>query len=352
MIRVRPRIGRIIIVLIVALCAVAGVTSGAGGERSRAYKLEKVIDDLRVPTGMPGRPEKGSVTQFFNPMIFVNKKVGWVNSSGFLGKTTDGGKTWMPLKTRVSANPFFLNENRGWGCHHYTEDGGATWTFWEPSQVRCFTHLFFVDSDFGWALDYPPSIYHTTDGGRTWVRQPAGRTSSLTGLYFVNRSEGWVVSSDGEILHTSDGGKHWEVQQGKVGVGLFTIKFGDDKIGYAVGRTPYIRGQGEQAVIFYTTDGGRSWRKPEGKLPLGDWNSGILDVVILSPQESWAVGQRGAVLRTTDGGKHWEIISLDKPSPAHNFMSAALVEQDGREAILILASRGGLYRIWLDRSGR
>ena len=157
-----------------------------------------------------------------------------------------------------------------------------------------------------------------------------------------------MVNSGGEILHTSDGGEHWEVQQGKVGVGLFTIKFGDDKIGYAVGRTPYIRGQGEQAVIFYTTDGGRSWRKPGGKLPLGDWNSGILDVVILSPQECWAVGQRGAVLRTTDGGKHWEIISIDKPSPAPDFISAALVEQDGREAILIQSTKGGLYRIWLD----
>ena len=181
------------------------------------------------------------------------------------------------------------------------------------------------------------------------MKQRSGVTSRLRAMYFVNRSEGWVVSGDGEILHTSDGGKHWEVQQGKVGVHLSTVKFWDGKIGYAVGNTHYgRRGQGEQAVIFYTTDGGRSWRKPEGKLSLGNRRSGLEDVVVLSAQESWVVGWRGAVLRTTDAGNRWEIISIDKPSPAPDFISAALVEQGGREAILILASKGGLYRIWLD----
>jgi len=111
-----------------------------------------------------------------------------------------------------------------------------------------------------------------------------------------------------------------------------------------------MREQEGQGVIFYTTDGGRNWKRPEGKLPLGDGDSGLLDVVTISAQESWVVGQRGAVLRTTDVGNHWEIISIDKPSPEPNFLSAALVEQDGRDAFLILGDKGGLYRIWLDDS--
>jgi photosystem II stability/assembly factor-like uncharacterized protein len=354
MITVGPQIGRIIVVLVASLTAIASLASSAG-ERSKTYKVEEVISDLRVPTEMPGAPEKGSITQFFSPMIFVNKKVGWVNSQGFLGKTTDGGKTWMAVESRAKGDVFFLNEKLGWtGWGLYadsfgqTVNGGATWRIWKPSPVPCCGDFFFVNSEIGWALAHRGQIYHTTDGGKTWKRQSSGTISTLRALYFINRYEGWVASADGEILHTSDGGKHWEVQRGKVGVGLFTIRFWDDKIGYAVGVTPYIRGKGQQGVIIYTTDGGRNWRKPEGKLPLGKGNSGLVDVVSISAQESWVVGQRGAVLRTTDGGKHWEIISLDKPSPAPNFGSAALVEQDGREAILILASKGGLYRIWLD----
>ena len=169
MITVGPQIGRIIVILVASLTAVASVASSAG-ERSKAYKVEEVISDLRDPTKMPGGPYKGSITQFFGPMIFVNKKVGWVESGGFMGKTTDGGKTWTPLKTRVSEDLFFLNENLGWaGCLYHTVDGGATWTFSKPSQVGCFIDLFFVDAEFGWALVYRSSIYHTRDGGRTGV---------------------------------------------------------------------------------------------------------------------------------------------------------------------------------------
>ena len=65
--------------------------------------------------------------------------------------------------------------------------------------------------------------------------------------------------SAGKILHTSDGGEHWEVQQDQVGITLFTVKFWDDKRGFAVGRSHTIPGKGKEGVILYTTDGGRTY---------------------------------------------------------------------------------------------
>ena len=348
MITVGTRILRTTIVLGVALTAVASVAFGAGGG-SKAYKVEKVIDDLRVPANIPGGPEKGFATSVFGQMIFVSKKVGWVNAGGFLGKTTDGGRSWMPVESRSAGYTFFLNERMGWtaGCVRgnpfgKTVDGGETWTIWKPSRVPCLSNLFFVDSEFGWAFGrYPPSIYRTTDGGKTWARQRSGTRSTLTNLYFINRSEGWVVTAAGEILHTRDGGGHWEIQQGKASVHLFSVKFWDDKIGYAVGTGAH------GGVILSTTDGGKSWRKPETRLPVVQ--EGLLPrgILIQSTDECWVVGWPGLVLRTTDTGKHWENIAIGE-SPAPAFRSLALVEQDGRDAILILSDAGGLYRIWLD----
>lgn len=346
---------RIVIVVLLFLVAISSVAFGAG-ERPKVYQLEEIISDLRIPTRMPGGPEKGSATQVFHQMIFVNKNVGWVNSGGFLGKTMDGGKTWMPVQSRADARVFFLDKKlgwTGWGLHAdsfgQTVDGGATWTMWKLSIVPCCGDFFFVDSETGWALAHRGQIYHTTDGGRSWTRQRSGTTSTLTDFDFMNRSVGWVVTAKGEILHTNDGGKHWELQHGKADFRVNAVKFWDANIGYAVGNTHFISGQKGQGVIRFTTDGGKTWKKPTTKLPFVPEGFGLrlTDILITSPQESWAVGWPGVVLRTTDAGKHWETISIGK-APAPAFRSAALVEQDGREAILILSQAGALYRIWLD----
>ncbi len=344
---VRARAGRIMIVMVVALAVIADAASCAG-EKSKAYKLEEVISDLRVPTKIPGGPEKGLATSTFTQMIFVNKKVGWVNSGGFLGKTTDGGKTWMSAGSRASGRVFFLDEKlgwTGWGLHAdsfgQTMDGGRTWTMWKLSKVPCCGDFFFVDSENGWALAHNGKIYHTTDSGKTWTRQRSGTTSTLNALYFINRSTGWVVTADGEILNTSDGGKHWKLQRGKAAFALDAVKFWDDKIGYAVGS------QGEAGIILHTTDGGKAWKRSETKVPVVPEGLILMDILISSPNEGWVVGWPAVVLRTTDAGKHWETINIDKPSPAHPFQSADLVEQDGLEAVLLLSQWGGLYRILL-----
>jgi photosystem II stability/assembly factor-like uncharacterized protein len=106
---------------------------------------------------------------------FLDSLRGWVSfSSGYVAKTTDGGKTWCDL----------LNPRTVWST---------------PGLLTYFERLSFIDADRGWGLDGDGRVYQTEDGGASWSKVIANVTfdsySSESGRVFGISKDGLYAIS-------------------------------------------------------------------------------------------------------------------------------------------------------------
>ena len=169
----------------------------------------------------------------------------------YIGKTTDGGKTWklhihwgnwndIPLPIRKIE---FVDVQYGWVLTdvttlYRTQDGGETW---QPIHLpRSGFRIDFTTPKEGWmtvrylARRTEGELWHTTNGGRTWdvvFHIFMGRPFDIV---FVNPQEGWIAlygqvpelgiddPSFKGVLHTKDGGRTWEVEKIPTWIGYFT----------------------------------------------------------------------------------------------------------------------------------
>jgi len=174
----------------------------------------------------------------------------------YIGKTTDGGKTWKlylhwgnwnNLGTPVRKIEF-VDVQHGWvlvdaTTLYRTQDGGETW---QPIHLpRSGFRVDFTTPEEGWmtvqylAQRKDGELWHTTDGGRTWDVVFQTRMGIPLDIVFVNPLEGWIAlygqvpelgiddPSFMGVLHSKDRGKTWEVEldvnlKNKIPVGYFT----------------------------------------------------------------------------------------------------------------------------------
>ncbi len=228
-----------------------------------------------------------------NQVRFINPKVGFLLADGCeqlpsgLFKTTDGGKTWDPVKgprfpgwrggdfhdanTGVLAGPWKslvtlrqdnfakanLDELGDLGARHLhavqilpqrilaVGDGGiilasgsngAAWGFVDlklPSDVAACLDLHAICGlgQRAWVVGRPGSfVLCTEDSGTTWKTLSTGHATPLHGIFFLDGQRGWAVGDLGAILATSDGGKSWKAQRraGKRSAALFVHARGED----------------------------------------------------------------------------------------------------------------------------
>ena len=281
-----------------------------------------------------------------------------------LVRTTDGGRTWMPV-TPARARPLLasdrnsvilqaLSASRGWlavtfdmsqsgyGIHPAhtvtfgTADGGRTWTRSAPIHAPGYaSSLAFTDATHGWLLQSlgaamqqnPVQVYRTVDGGRRWsliaatLRQPGAGTSrsglpvscDKTGIAFATATDGWLTSAcfslAGAVLATHDGGALWAPQPlplpaGTCGTSSCLIYppqfFGST--GFLT--IPHVGAP----YLLVSHDKGATWQAeplPRGAGPLGsvhffDARHGLL---ISAPVEQDSPGRVFYV--TSDGGRTW-----------------------------------------------
>lgn len=123
-------------------------------------------------------------------------------------KTTDGGTTWTEIPVNyelLGGRIQFVTPNIGWiedsGNLYKTTDGGYNWEF----QVSTHYDFFFINENVGWYLDNN-QINKTTDGGLTWITQNSGTNNTLYTINFLDQNNGWVSGDSGTIIYSPNGG--------------------------------------------------------------------------------------------------------------------------------------------------
>ncbi len=262
-------------------------------------------------------------------------------------RTTDGGKTWLPLGT---AYGLYGQENSFTAVHCFdssrwvavgsstfrTTDAGQTWIY--DSLYVYSTVLRAVDfsGNVGMAVGMYKTIVSLTDGGAKW-----SILSNSFGPYELNffgvapvSGDTWIVvggnnlrpSNQGVVLRTTDGGGSWDTVMYSPSRVVTAVSFPNASIGYAAGDSIYrttnggatwkgvspipvsVQGMsfkdpavgtliGSGGKIYRTRDNGGTWVLQQSNTTLD-----LRAVCFLDTSRGWAVGYRGIVVRTVNGG--------------------------------------------------
>lgn len=285
---------------------------------------------------------------------FVDSMTGWAaGDAGAVYRTTDGGRTWKPLLSGVSANinfVHFLDWNHGWmiGDSINKDDDGETVLLstinggrtWMIQKIPNLLSVHFSDLQNGWAVGRNATVSRTTNGGNDW--KPVEEIQSVIGLpvessnynfgfrdvFFLDANNGWLIgnfygraqSNIGGLFVTSDGGKTWrrlpltfqtQHVSGRFTPGLLhSVRFTDENTGSVTGEMR----DGENRFFFalHTRDGGKTWE--QNRTPSRATHS----TQFLDPTNGWmaafapregsaeAVVYDTSLMRTDNGGQSWQ----------------------------------------------
>ncbi|NND72596.1 MAG: T9SS type A sorting domain-containing protein [Rhodothermales bacterium] len=134
-------------------------------------------------------------------------------SSAVVVRTTDGGQNWEEIFTS-------------------SRTGEWAWKMTFPSRQTGYVSL-------QRNVEEPIYFLKTVDGGSTWEEKLLfdGRYF-VQGMGFVDENTGWVGGNSGQaVLVTTDGGDTWS--DDAVRPRINRIRFVNDSLGYAVGRSVY-----------------------------------------------------------------------------------------------------------------
>ncbi len=239
-----------------------------------------------------------SVKKGFRGLSVVNEKVIWISGQrGLVGKSTDGGKTFVWRRVQHHEKMDFRT------LHAFdkknaviatagtpsvilrTSNGGKTWleivNYAESAYF--FDGVGFWDKKHGLIFGDPIKgrlfLMETFDGGKTWKDIPFEDRPQLvdgeaafaaSGTTIRTLPNGHVYIATGgvksRLWHSRDYGHHWEVfetpiLQGKPSQGIFSMAWRDTSLGIIVGGD-YLLPDDTTKNCFVTTDGGRTWTRP------------------------------------------------------------------------------------------
>jgi photosystem II stability/assembly factor-like uncharacterized protein len=251
-----------------------------------------------------------------NCLYFTDAETGYIGGgkwdgsawTGHVLKTIDGALTWNELNINpcpiVSAMQFpsattgYIGAGYGSGNIQKTTDGGTTWTNQNISPPYEVTSLCFLNENNGYLLAYG-RVFKTTNGGNTWILACSSLPGSLYySIWFTDSNTGYISgyeysSPDGMYYKTTDGGSTWSWYfMGSEP--LLCITFSNASTGY----------MGSRGRIFKSTDGGGSWNPTYFTFP-----KEIYSIRFVNANVGYAVGQAGFMCKTTNGGLTWTEIS-------------------------------------------
>lgn len=217
--------------------------------------------------------------------------------SGFLLRTTNGGRNWTELDAGTAADLYSVSmpsASRGFavgagGTVIKTIDG----TDWSPVASGTSADLyatFWTSGTNGWIAGAGGLVRKSADGS-TFSGQESGTAADLHGAYFTSGSNGILVGDSGVILKTANGGSKWTAVSSGTSRNLSAVFFATGSVGFAVGAA---------GTILKTRDGGSTWEAQ---------NSGttadLTAVYMTTSAKGTVAGRAGAILTTSDGGDTW-----------------------------------------------
>lgn len=249
---------------------------------------------------------------------FLNENYGWTCGSGFVKKTTNGGKTWLDVTTPIAGRYFgdlhIVDSNTIYVVGEFeaiikTTNAGANWIILSngivgssPSHYACF----FINSNTGWISgDDDPyvKILKTTNGGLTFDSSFIPEATEVSDIFFKNENEGIVSGFIRTLFRTQDGGKSWircSINLPTNYPSFLEMSFINDYTGWIPG------GDGR---VFKTTNFGKSWDSIS-KIKIG--NNFTRCIEFVNELTGWVGGSGNLLFKSSDGGYNWtrEAISL------------------------------------------
>jgi photosystem II stability/assembly factor-like uncharacterized protein len=252
---------------------------------------------------------------------FLSPFVGWVagreelphggGSVGVLLYTSDGGVKWHRLLTNALPGlhqVHFASAREGFalgdGSDQFptglfrTTDGGRTWQPVKGPRCPGWLAAAFQDGQNGALVGAWGRLakFRKETIGTAEVEALGGRT--LSGVQMIaNRA--FAVGQGGAVLFSTTSGARWGYADLKLpadvlaGLDFHGIHWAGDQV-WVVGRPG--------SVLLHSADGGGSWKLVKTGQPLP-----LHGVYFLDENRGWAVGELGSILGTTDGGRTWKV---------------------------------------------
>src|SRR5262245_55364180 len=220
-----------------------------------------------------------------NQVRFINNKVGFLLADGVdqfpsgLFKTTDGGKTWDPVKGPRTP---------GWvGADFHDGDTGILVGPWKSLMT----------------LSRQTPAVSKASGVSTFGKANLDELGDLgaRGLNAVQMLPKRIVAvgDGGLILTSASGGAAWGFADLKLPKDINACV--DFRAIFGVGEHAWIVGR-PGSFILTTKDAGASWKsQPTGQ------TTPLNSVFFLDESRGWAVGDLGVILSTKDGGQTWTV---------------------------------------------
>src|SRR5687767_9127727 len=187
-----------------------------------------------------------------------------------------------------------------------SDDQGASWRQAKSVPTRVMlTAVFFVDSEYGWAVGHDETILNTADGGENWTRSHFAPEAQqpLLDLWFANRVSGIAVGAYGAYFTTNDGGRHWSSARFSAPP---TQPANEDEpppdyhLNRIVGVGNRLYVAAEAGKLYRSDDRGASWRA----LP-SPYQGSFFGLVPIRGEGLLAFGLRGHLFRSADSGETW-----------------------------------------------
>lgn len=227
--------------------------------------------------------------------------------------TADGGATWSEIEQPTLpaiTNLKFFDAKRGMAAGDSsavfssgvfaTGDGGRTWRALPTQDAGQWLAADFPDPQTG-AVAGANGQFGTLMR-RHVVRSPSAVASSRAyrALRLAPPTAGWLVGDGGLVMLTTDLGHSWQTPPGALPDYVAT-NFDFQAVAIA---GPHVWIAGSPGTrVFHSADGGHSWTsQPTGQ------NLPLRTLRFLDERTGFAVGDLGTILATEDGGRHWRLL--------------------------------------------